>query len=250
MLSAGLGSPTVRLRSTSAIRVSAWHNSSKTFKMTPKEIVGKFVWLQVKRESFPCFFFKTNWKVYEIYRVLVIVLVLIFLPRVDDGTSSRPVFNWSTTEVLAWKDEGEFQPNNLLMALKFLNCSLVTDFYFYALIFCVNFENVIGHWYWYSCLPREAPMFSFCLKHARKVAFLLTSSSKQAEYNFQIICFRRERKNWNLIKITGNDESIIVKITIVFGITSHQIRQCVTPRNLWLAAFSSISSAFGQLSRT
>ena len=161
MLSAGLGSPTVRLRSTSAIRVSAWHNSSKTFKMTPKEIVGKFVWLQVKRESFPCFFFKRNWKVYEIYRVLVIVLVLIFLPRVDDGTSSRPVFNWSTTEVLAWKDEGEFQPNNFLMALKFLNCSLVTDFYFYALIFCVNFENVIGHWYWYSCLPREALCFRF-----------------------------------------------------------------------------------------
>ena len=161
MLSAGLRSPTVRLRSTSATRVSAWHNSSKTFKMTPKEIVGKFVWLQVKRKSFPCFFFKRNWKVYEIYRVLVIVLVLIFLPRVDDGTSSRPVFNWSTTEVLAWKDEGEFQPNNFLMALKFLNCSLVTDFYFYALIFCVNFENVIGHWYWYSCLPREALCFRF-----------------------------------------------------------------------------------------
>ena len=192
MLPAGLGSPTVRLRSTSAIRVSAWHNSSKTFKMTPKEIVGKFVWLQVKRESFPCFFFKRNWKVYEIYRVLVIVLVLIFLPRVDDGTSSRPVFNWSTTEVLAWKDEGEFQPNNFLMALKFCSCSLVTDFYFDALIFCANFENVIGHWYWFSCLPWEA--LSFCLKQAREVAFLLTYCSKQAEYNLQIMFSSREKK--------------------------------------------------------
>ena len=41
--SAWLTSPTVLLRSTSAIRESARHNSSKTFKMTPEETVGKFV---------------------------------------------------------------------------------------------------------------------------------------------------------------------------------------------------------------
>ena len=37
-------------------------------------------------------------------------------------------------------------------------------------------------------------MFSFCLKHARKVAFLHIYCSKQAEYNLQIMFSSREKK--------------------------------------------------------
>ena len=125
--------------------------------------------------------------------MLVIVLVLIFLPRVDDGTSSRPVFNWSTTEVLAWKDEGEFQPNNFLMALKFCSCSRNR-----LLLLCPDLLREFWECYWPLILiqlsSQGSSMFSFCLKHSRKVAFLLTCSSKQAEYNFQIMFSSREKK--------------------------------------------------------